>query len=424
MKYLKNSVIYELYVRNFSEQGDFNSVIPELDRIKSLGVDIIWFMPIHEISQEKKKGTLGCPYAIKDFKSVNHEYGTLEDFKNLIDEIHKRDMKVMIDIVFNHTGYNSTYYNNHIDYFYKNDKGEVGNKVGDWYDIIDLDYTNESLIKDQIDVLTYWSRIGIDGFRCDVAPLIPMEFWLIAREAVSKINPDTIWLAETVHPHFILELREKGFVAHSDCETYQAFDITYDYDVDLVFKDYLSGKISLQRYLDKLRQQEYTYPADYVKLRFLENHDVPRIASLVDNYEKLKMLTAFKYFEKGSMLLYNGQEYLDDHLPSLFDKDMIRLESSKDDYIPLLKDFYDLKQMDIMHQGHYKVHEHDEEVIHISYFKGSKELHGFFNVGLKDLKIPSHINDGVYNNLLTEEDVVIKDGYINLNNKPIIIKNY
>src|SRR6056297_3008215 len=206
MNKLNNLLIYEVYIRNHTKEGTFKGFINDMDRIKSLGVDYIWFMPIHAISQVNKKGSLGCPYAIKDFKSINPEYGTKEDFQLLIDAIHKRDMKVMIDIVFNHTGYNSNYYKENKDFFYKNKFGNISNKVGDWYDIIDLDYSNKDLWKKQIEVLKYWSNFGVDGYRCDVAPLIPIDFWIEARTEVEKINPKTLWLAETVHPHFLLEL--------------------------------------------------------------------------------------------------------------------------------------------------------------------------------------------------------------------------
>ena len=420
MKNLRNLLIYEVYIRNHTKEGTFNAFINDLDRIKSLGVDYIWFMPIHEISQVNKKGSLGCPYAIKDFKSINPEYGTKEDFKSLIKEIHNRDMKVMIDIVFNHTGYDSKYFKENKDFFYRNEVGKISNKVGDWYDIIDLDYNHKELWKKQIDVLKYWSNFGIDGYRCDVAPLIPMAFWVEARKAVEGINPETLWLAETVHPHFLLELRHKGFIAHSDCETYQAFDLTYDYDVDLDLKKYLKGEIPLEKYLEKLRMQEYIYPKNYVKMRFLENHDVPRAAKLIPHYKKLKQWTAFKYFEKGAMLLYAGQEALDANLPSLFDKDLVNWEHLKEDFTNLLIRLKEIKSDKLLDDGIYTIHETNSDIIYLSYKKGHQLKVGLFNLSLFDQSLRVNLPDGEYKNLIDDRLITINNNEIHLSEEPII----
>ena len=150
-------------------------------------------MPIHEIGQKSKKGTLGCPYSIKDYKSINPEYGTIDDFQKLIIEAHKKGMKVMIDIVFNHTSHDSVLRAQNPEYFYKNEDGIISNKVGDWWDIIDLDYTSSrALWSELIDVLLYWNELGVDGFRWDVSSLLPIEFLEEAHERVLDVNPDVI----------------------------------------------------------------------------------------------------------------------------------------------------------------------------------------------------------------------------------------
>ena len=193
---LQNQVIYSVYVRAHTPEGTFRAVIPDLDRIKALGTDIIWFLPIHPIGVKGKKGSLGCPYANRDYRTVNPAYGTMDDFKALVDEIHKRGMKCMIDVVYNHTSPDSTLYAAHPEFFYHGPDGKPGNKMGDWADVIDLDYRNRDLWAYQIDSLVMWAQI-VDGFRCDVASFVPVEFWRAARQAVAKVNPDCIWLAET-----------------------------------------------------------------------------------------------------------------------------------------------------------------------------------------------------------------------------------
>ena len=167
---LQKQVIYSVYVRNHTPEGTFAAVAGDLDRIRALGTDIIWFMPIHPIGIVGKKGTLGCPYANRDYRSVNTEYGTLDDFKALVGEIHARGMKCMIDVVYNHTSPDSVLYNEHPEFFYYNAAGKPGNKMGDWADVIDLDYNNRALWQYLTDTLVMWAKI-VDGFRCDVAPL-------------------------------------------------------------------------------------------------------------------------------------------------------------------------------------------------------------------------------------------------------------
>ena len=206
---LRNKVIYSVYVRNHTNDGTFNAVAEDLDRIKSLGTDIIWFMPIHPIGVKNKKGSLGCPYANKDYRTTNPEYGTMDDFKSLVEKIHAKGMKCIIDVVYNHTSPDSNLSVEHPEFFYRKSDGNFGNKVGDWSDIIDLDYSNKELWQYQIDSLVMWAKI-VDGFRCDVASFVPVEFWKQAREAVAKVNPDCIWLAESVHSSFNVFSRKSG----------------------------------------------------------------------------------------------------------------------------------------------------------------------------------------------------------------------
>ena len=326
---LQKQVIYSIYVRNHTPEGTFRAVIPDLDRIKALGTDIVWFLPIHPIGVEGKKGSLGCPYANRDYRAVDPAYGTMEDFKALVDEIHKRGMRCIIDVVYNHTSPDSVLFHEHPEFFYRGPDGRPGNKMGDWSDVIDLDYRCRALWDYQIQSLCQWAEI-VDGFRCDVASFVPLEFWLKARQEVAKVRPDCIWLAETVHQNFGCMARRAGVYSMLDYDAYQAFDMEYEYDIREVFDKYLTGKTSLDHYLDMLNFQEAIYPANYNKLRFLENHDQPRIASFIPRESDLINYTAFLYFLKGTTLIYAGQEFENDHLPSLFEKEPIDRNTGKD----------------------------------------------------------------------------------------------
>jgi len=325
-------------MRNHTQEGTFASLTSDLDRIKKLGTDIIWFMPIHPVGQKNKKGSLGCPYSIKDYRGVNPEYGSLEDFQAIVKEIHNRGMKVIIDVVYNHTSHDALLLEEHPEFYYRKEDGSLGNKVGDWSDIIDLDYTNKALWDYQIETLVYWVKQGVDGFRCDVAPMVPMDFWKEARKACGEVKEDVIWLSESVEPGFITELRKAGAVCHTDTETFEAFDILYDYDIYPTWKAYLQGQASLEDYMNALAGQEDIYPQNYIKMRYVENHDQMRAAQLIPDPDIRRNWTAFTYFVKGCTLVYAGQEVNDDHVPSLFDKDMVKWEgqASQEDYLASL----------------------------------------------------------------------------------------
>ena len=297
-KTLRNQVMYQIFPRNFSKEGNFKGIIPQLDRIKELGVDIIYFTPIHPIGEKARKGSLGSPYAIRDYRAINPEFGTLEDFKSLVKEIHDRDMKCMIDVVYNHTSPDSVLAKEHPEWFYHKEDGNFGNRVGDWTDIIDLDYSNKGLWDYQIETLKMWAEY-VDGFRCDVAPLVPIAFWKEARKQVEEVRPGCLWLSESIDPPFIQFMRGLGVTAHSDSEMYQAFDVLYDYDVYQDFTSYVSGKGTLDDYARAVNRQEYIYPDNYVKLRFLENHDQPRASFLFPDNRALRNATAFLFFQKG-----------------------------------------------------------------------------------------------------------------------------
>ena len=409
---MRQQIIYSIFVRNFSKEGTFQAVIPELDRIKALGVDMIWFMPIHPLGEVARKGQEGSPYAIKDYRSVNPAYGTMADFEQLCDAIHARGMKVMIDVVYNHTSPDSVLVEEHPEWFYYKPNGQRGNRVGDWTDIVDLDYTHRGLWDYQIETLVNWARL-VDGFRCDVAPLVPIEFWLEAREVVAKVKQDFVWLSESIHLEFIRDMRAMGVLAQSDCEIYQAFDMTYDYDVRDAFEDYVKGTRPLSYFVDRLNLQDVIYPANYVKMRNLENHDNPRIKALVPDSAMLQQWTAFMYFQKGSALIYNGQEVQASHVPTLFDMDPIEWDWTQD-LSPLMTRLAEIKREILPLEAKYTLHADDAldtVVVHYEVTEG-RDFVGVCSLKGKSGEVVVPLSDGVYENLLTHEMVEVREGKV------------
>lgn len=416
----RNLVMYSVFVRNFSREGTFNRLREELGRIKALGVDIIWLMPIHPIGETARKGTVGSPYAIKDYRAVDPALGTIEDLKELVEEIHARGMRCIIDVVYNHTSPDSWLAQHHPEWFYHKADGSFGNRIGDWTDVIDLDYVNPDLWDYQIETLKMWAEI-VDGFRCDVAPLIPLEFWLRARREVEAVRPGCLWLSESTEPEFVAWNRGRGVPCLSDGEIFQAFDVSYEYDIFDCFKDYLKGKIPLSQYTAAINRQEAIYPDNYVKLRFLENHDRARAKLMIGDERSLRNWTAFLYFQKGMTLLYAGQEAEDEHRPSLFEKDVVNWQTGKD-LSPLMSRLYQIKKDPLFADSEYHVTAMPGEILLATHRKGSRLLLGVFSLRGESALVEVNAPEGVYRNEIDGGSVEIFDGMLRSGGEPIIIE--
>lgn len=418
-KSYRNQIIYSVFVRNYSEEGNFDGVRKDLDRIKALGTDIVWLLPIHPIGKKERKGTLGSPYAISDFRKVNPEFGTMDDLKQLVSDIHAHGMKCIIDVVYNHTSPDSRLAEHHPEWFYHKPDGSFGNKVGEWPDVIDLDYDNKELWDYQIETLKMWAEI-VDGFRCDVAPLIPLEFWLRARREVEAVRPGCFWLSESVEPIFTIENRARGMTSLSDSEIFQAFDVSYEYDIFSYFKEYLKGTISLREYAAAINCQEAVYPDNYVKLRFLENHDNARAKLLIPDECSLQNWTAFLYFQKGMTLIYAGQEAETTHLPSLFDKDTVLWQTGKD-ISWLLARLSQIKKTTLFADSRYEVTAMPHGILLASHRKGNRQVLGVFSLRGKSALLQVDVPNGVYQNLISDQKVEVHAGLLSTDGQPIII---
>jgi len=384
---LRNKVIYQIFVRQFSETHDFKGVIKKLDLIKNQNIDIIYLLPINPIGKVKRKGTIGSPYSISNYYEVDSDLGTLDDFKVLLKEAHQRDMKVMMDIVFNHTSHDAVYTKTHPEWYYQNSDKTFANRVGDWWDIADLNFTNNHQLEAElINVLKHWVNIGVDGFRCDVAPLLPLKFWEDARNTLDKINPNLIYLSESVHLGFIKYLRDLGFDAYSDSEIYQVFDICYDYDIYDDFIQYFKKETSLQTWVDSLIKQEGTYPKNYIKLRFLENHDQERIAKFIKSDSQLRNVSALLFFLKGPQMIYNGQECGVSEKPDLFEYDEIDWTNyNKANIAEIFKKMSNLKKQIPYLNFVMNINMLTPDVIEFNYESDQYLLVGIFN--LSDTKV-------------------------------------
>jgi len=415
----RNLVIYEVYVRSHGPNGTFAEVEADLPRIASMGVDIVWFMPIHPIGVVNKKGSLGCPYSIRDYRGVNPEYGSQQDFERLVEAARSLGMKVMIDVVYNHTAHDAVLVKEHPEYYHQDEKGQPITTVPEWSDVIDLKHPHPGLSEYLVDSLKGWAQAGVAGFRCDVASLLPLDFWRQARQGVARVRPRVVWLAESVQASWVAHRRKMGYPTLSDAELYTAFDITYDYDIWSAFYRAVEGKLPVARYLELLRLQDAIYPESYVKLRCVENHDQPRIMKRAPSRAQALAWMAFQAFNKGALLLYAGQEAEAVETPSLFEKQPIAWGNYT--LQPYLSKLARLKKDPALVGGKFTLLHDDPAIQAVWEYKGS-DLYGVFNVSGGKGKVSVQAPDGTHVDYLTNAAVTVEDGKMDLPPEAVILR--
>lgn len=414
---LRHQVIYSVFVRGHTKDGTFRALENDLDRLRALGTDILWLMPIHPIGVEGRKGTMGSPYAIRDYRTVNPDMGTEDDLRHLVEAVHQRGMKCIIDVVYNHTSPDSVLAKTHPEFFLRDESGKPTRKVADWWDIVDLDYTNRDLWRYQIDTLKQWAAI-VDGFRCDVASAVPLEFWQQARQEVESVRPGCLWLAESVHSAYTLAMRRAGVVSATDTELQTVFDMTYDYDVRQCFEELLEGRRTLREYVLLLNYQELEYPCHYVKARCLENHDTARIASYLDSDVQLDNHVAFTYFQRGAVMLYSGTEYAPKERVDFFENQSSYGDMRRDIQL-YLKTLKAMKQTLPIHGGYWLEVRDGYMVGHYEDPEG-KAMGVFDLSGIGAGCVKVDIPDGVYTNRLGGQ-VTVSGGALAFDGAPVVI---
>jgi glycosidase len=316
--------IYEVNIRQYTPEGTFRAFEKHLPRLDSMGVGILWLMPVQPIGQKNRKGTLGSQYSIQDYRAVNPEFGTMQDLRHLIDAAHKRGMHVILDWVANHTSWDSELLRQHPDWFTRNAQGQLVPPVADWQDVIDLDYKKPELRRYMQESMVFWLReVGFDGFRCDVAGLVPTDFWNDTRPKLEQVKP-VFMLAEWDELHAPPFLRKGEFTPNTRLLE-KAFDATYGlrlrYLLDSISRDQ-QPTAALDKYLQVERAK---YPASSYLMYFTSSHDINSWDGT--EYERLKqdalpqaVLTALL---PGIPMVYSGQEAALKKRLRFFDKDTI-----------------------------------------------------------------------------------------------------
>ncbi len=331
MDWVKNANIYEVNIRQYTPEGTFKAFGAHLPRLREMGVDVLWLMPIFPISKENRKGSLGSYYAVGDYNKVNPEYGTPEDFKALVRQAHDLGMKVILDWVANHSGWDNPWVKEHPEWYTKNEKGEITDPIGQdgkswgWTDVADLDFNNLEMRQAQIDALKFWVRdMGVDGFRCDVAFEVPDEFWIDARTQLDSIRP-VFMLAEAEHaPH-----RNNG-----------SFQMSYGWSFHKLMNAIAEGKEDATAIAEWLKQDREKFSKGF-HMHFITNHDEnswngTEFERMGDGVETFAVLA---HTFDGMPLMYSGQEVSLNKRLRFFDKDTIDWSgaSMKDFYATLLQ---------------------------------------------------------------------------------------
>jgi len=311
-EWAKNAVIYQVNVRQFSPEGTFAAVEPQLDRLAELGVDILWLMPIHPIGVEGRKGTLGSYYAVQDYCAVNPEFGTLEDFDHFLAAAHEKGFKVILDWVANHTGRDHAWTREHRDWYHLDKDGNLATQY-DWTDIAHLDYVNHPEVYDAMESqMQFWIDRGVDGFRCDVASEVPTDFWDKAfADFRAQRGDELFFLAEAETPALQKD----------------AFDAYYAWRQMHLWYEVAAGKKDAEDLADfyVTYADEVGMPAGTWAMNFISNHDQNSwTGTNLEMYgAALKQFTVLTFMLPGIPMLYNGDEIGLPKRLEFFEKDPI-----------------------------------------------------------------------------------------------------
>lgn len=305
--WVRDAVIYSVYLRSFSRQGTFAGLEQRLPELKRLGVTVLWLMPIHPVGVKNRKGKLGSPYAVQDYYGINPEFGALAEFKHLLGSAHRLGLKLIIDLVANHTSWDSKLIVQHPEWFRKDATGNIVSPNANWTDVAQLDYTKPALRSYMLAMMRWWVKdVGIDGFRCDVAEMVPTDFWEMAREQLNRIKP-------------VMMLSEGSLPEHH----IKAFDLTYSWNIYDALEPLVLGKRPVALLDQILKNERLQFPVGSIRMRFVTNHDknafdMPAVLRL--GLPGLRLATVLVNTIPGVPMIYTGEEVANDQRLSLFVK--------------------------------------------------------------------------------------------------------
>lgn len=401
----KNATIYEVNVRQYTQEGTFKAFEKSLPRLKNMGIDIIWLMPIHPIGEKNRKGKLGSYYSVKDFKGVNPEFGTMQDFKHLVNEIHKLGMHVIIDWVGNHSAWDNDLAKTHPNWYTRNKDGNFQPTPWyDWDDVIDFDYDNPEFRKYMTGALKFWVKeANIDGYRADVAGFIPVDFWENARKELDQIKP-VFMLAEWESR----DLYKKSF------------DMTYSWTLFEKLQNATTQNKGIGGLVEYMAHDVGSVPRNAYRMAFTDNHDMNSWNGTPQkNFgDGLETAMAFCSVVNGMPLVYSGQEAGLDRSLNFFDKDLINFSNLK--YENFYKTLFDLKHRNqALWNGKYGgemiriTNDKMDKVVSFYREKGKDAVFPVFNFSNEEItvKLDTKYFQGTYVDVFSNEKILVNDDF-------------
>ncbi|MEO8568503.1 MAG: alpha-amylase family glycosyl hydrolase [Ginsengibacter sp.] len=340
-KWSYSSNIYEVNLRQYTEEGTFEAFSKHLPRLKDMGVQILWFMPITPISDKDRLGSLGSYYATKNYTEANPEFGTIKDFRKLVEYAHELGFKIIIDWVANHTGNDHHWIIDHSEYYTYNENKELIHCHG-WTDVSELNYKNYEMRDAMINAMKFWIKeCDIDGFRCDMAHLVPLDFWETAKEKLSKTKSNLFWLGECEVPEY-----------HS------VFDATYTWKWMHASEEFYHGRMNLQSLITVLYKSVTEFPGDAFRVYFTSNHDENSWnGTEFEKYgDAAQLMAVFSCTWNGMPMIYSGQELPNRKRLKFFEKDHIEWNGNFE-----LHDFY--KKLLLLHSSNDALRAGDTDVL-------------------------------------------------------------
>ncbi|MFK7748789.1 MAG: alpha-amylase family glycosyl hydrolase [Kordia sp.] len=421
---MESAVIYEANIRQYSKEGSFDAFTKDIPQLKQLGVKVIWLMPIFPISETKRKATggdfaseikdpeerkkyLGSYYAVSDFTKINPEFGTIEDFRKLVNTAHENGIYVILDWVPNHTGWDHTWLKTNPEFYTKNAKGEITDPLNEdgipvgWADVADLNYDNKELRKAMVKDMQYWlTDEGVDGFRCDVAGSVPTDFW---EEAIPQLRAkkDIFMLAEAWEPELL-----KG----------KLFDMAYGWDTHHKMNHIAKGEETVSDWDKRMQQIDSLYEQDDILMNFVTNHDENSWNGTIEERmgKGAAAFTALSFVAPGMPLIYSGQEYDMKHRLKFFEKDEIPKEKGKT--WPLLAKLGTLKNANVALHGGKNAASYTKlqtsKADHVLAFKREKDGKQVYYIGnlSKEAVITTIDLSGSFTNYINGDTIIFREG--------------
>ena len=398
-----SAVLYEMNVRQLTPEGTLKAAEQRLEFLHNLGIDAIWLMPIYPIGEVNRKGKLGSYYSIRDYKAINPEFGTMEDFDSFVSKAHSLDMKVLLDWVANHTARDAKWLKSKPAGWYEREADGTAKVPWDWTDTAKLNYANRDVWRGQIEAMRFWiEKHNIDGFRCDMAMLVPIEFWQEAAKVLHAIKPDVFMLAEAEE----LNLFDR------------AFDMGYAWEIHHMMCDIAKGGRRVWDLRNTMYADRERYPSWAMRMMFTSNHDENSWSGseFTRFGDSLEVMTALTFLWESAMpLIYTGQEIGYDHSFQFFDKDHIP-EYKENNHTAFYRKLIDLKHS----QKALQAGERGGRVIEIennakdclmTFIREKDDSRVYAIMNLSPYTIHANFNNGIYagsyTNAITGEEVLL-----------------